>query len=111
MAQAEKQRIDIQRKVAGSATSINGEFARPATQVADFTAKGEIYRRVRVKFSAAQVDVAALANVSHTIVGERENGISGDDRHDQRIRKALRRIGHAKLRNIVEGLEELEHIA
>ncbi len=115
MQTARKRWAEMETGVAGLA----GPARKPPAGVADpaslaakaagrLAGDGEALRRCRVKLNAAQRDVAEGAAISHTILGEIENGVAAaGERHAPRVRRTLLRIAAQRLRAAAEVVEEL----
>lgn len=77
------------------------------TVAARLAAEGEMLRRCRTKLIAAQRDVAEAACMTHTTLGEIENGYATSDTHIPRVKKALLRIAAQRFKLMSEAIEEL----
>lgn len=107
MAQALTQRTHTAGKVANLETDIRRPVARVTGISAELATQGEMFRRVRVTLNAAQRDVAEASCISHTFLGEVENGLSDPGVHRDRIKRALLRIASERAKAIARAIEEL----
>lgn len=86
---AAKQVSNLERRPPVSVSSMEGQLSILATE-------SELLRSARVHIDAAQRDVAELAYITHTTLGDIESNLSSNRIHRDNVRKALLRIIAAK---------------
>lgn len=107
MVASETVRANISSKVSKLETKPLAQLSTEERELYILAAEGEMLRRCRVRMDAALRDVAELAHISHTALGEIEAGTLGNKIHRQNVRKALLRIIAARQQVMADCLQEL----